>query len=319
VAAVPPGWNGYFALYDGPANTDPGCPADYPSNVTPAFVGNGQFNNAPAKCTACKCSSPNGGTCTLPDAFPDNPNAMYTIGLNSVWIADAPCGQQLTYIGTFQDPAMWDGTCTSNGGGYQGGTNTCGANGTSACNQSVNVAPAAVTGATCSPMGGAPSFPSVWDNLGRGCGDVPMTAKGCNGGQVCLPKPVAPYVKGTCIASSGVKACPAGSFSDQHIFYQGVANDTRSCTQCSCNPATGGTCGIDVTIYADQSPNTCATPVATASSGSCTNFAGNPYVIGRTDVVTKQPSGGTCAATGGQATGSVSPDAATATTYCCIP
>src|SRR5689334_5880623 len=48
VSVIPMGWQGYVALYDGPAAKDPGCGGDFPRSV---FTGTGSLVNSPAKCS----------------------------------------------------------------------------------------------------------------------------------------------------------------------------------------------------------------------------------------------------------------------------
>ena len=78
MAAVPDGWDGYFALYDGSPGADPGCTILFPGS-TAEFLGNDDLqNDGPASCSSCGCGSPAGQTCKLPDLV----------------VLDAQCGQQ---------------------------------------------------------------------------------------------------------------------------------------------------------------------------------------------------------------------------------
>jgi hypothetical protein len=153
----------------------------------------------------------------------------------------------------------------------------------------------------------------TWNTAGKGCGNAPPGG-GCPGAEVCQPHPPGePFLTGLCVFKGGDNTCPAGPFSDRHVFYE-TAMDTRGCTSCSCSAPSGSTCDVSVTIYSDLT--SCTTPVTTFNAGACGNLSGNPAVIGRSAAVLP-PSGGSCNASGGQPTGSVT--AILPTTFCCIP
>jgi len=306
VNAAPTGWQGYFSLYDGPAAGDPGCGGLYPTSL---FVGNSQLSAAQASCSACTCSNPQGETCEVP----------------TVRIADAPCGQGYAcYRILDAPPAGWvPGTCYGTDGAKAGDTK-CGPNsngctaGTQACNQSLRPDPAKVTGGTCTPSQQIPTVnPIGWGIAGEACGGAAMVTAGCNAGQACLPKPKAPFQQGVCIMKDGDNACPPGQFSQKHLLYAGAA-DTRTCSTCTCDAPVGSTCSASIEVYSSPFQNDCTSGplLATVPSGGCADTPSNPE-IGSRKATTTPPTGGSCAPSGGQPTGTATPQSPT--TFCCIP
>ncbi|MFT3771912.1 MAG: hypothetical protein QM820_41420 [Minicystis sp.] len=311
VAPAPTGWQGPFALYDGAPAGFMGCPNQFPVQ---AYGGNGQFSAQPASCSACNCAAPQNQVCTF----------------GNVEVNDTACGTVDYCTGAQSVPSNWNGSCYYNMDGWIGGVKTCGPQtpgsmncntGTQDCNVSVRVDQLTVTGGTCAPTTQTPTVPPyTWGTLGGACGGAPAITKGCNATYQCLPKPQAPFQSGMCVQKGGVNACPptAGSpFTKQHIFY-GSASDTRTCSDCACGDPTGASCSATMTWY--PTTNCSNTPVATltvsTSAPGCQNLTNNPDVGSRKGVITG-PTGGNCQASGGQPTGTATPQSPT--TFCCIP
>lgn len=305
----PTGWQGYFAIYDGPAAGTPTCGGDYP---TKSFLGNADLSASPATCSKCNCAAPTGATCTVPAAFD---------------VADAACNGNPTCGAHL--PTNWAAPCVISAQSQyvQGGVATCGqqadttcSSGTAACNQSIIVPAATVTGGSCSASQVQVTKPqTTWQAVGEACGGLTAGATGCNTGQQCIPRPPDGFEATTCISAPGAVDCPAGLFQKQHIFYTKVA-DTRDCSPCSCGSASGLSCSATITVYASTTGCT-GTPITTinidSTTGSCGDLTGNPTVGSRKAVITG-PSGGSCTATGGTPTGAAVADPATAVTYCCL-
>lgn len=311
VSAVPATWTGHFFLFDGPPGMDPDCPASFPG-TTNAFLGNGSLDAPAATCSACSCGAPTGQTCVTPV------EVMLQDAALNVNCGEAVPGSINCVGGLALGPA--NGSCFTDMF-YLPGQSTCGVNGgamcsmgSSPCNVSTVTTAPTVAGGTCAVGGGVPSLPGAsWTNLGRGCGDPVAAGQGCNGAQVCLPKPDAPYESGVCISKDGDNACPPGAFAEKHVFYQEFT-DMRGCTPCSCGGAAGSTCAVNVQLYSD---NACINETASFAAGSCDNLTGNPDVRGRRLTTTQPPTGGACPPAGGQPTGGTTP--MTPTTFCCIP
>lgn len=311
VSAIPEAWAGYFVLFDGPPGMDPDCPASFPGTVN-SFLGNGSLDAPPAMCN-CSCLAPTGQTCNAPTKV-----TIYDATLNANCSELVPDG-----INCFAEPALGpaNGSCFDTS--ILASSSTCGANGgatcsmgTSPCNVSAVVAAPTVTGGACAAVSGAPTVPNAsWMNLGRGCGDPVAFGQGCNGTQVCLPRPEPPYESGVCISMAGDHDCPPGAFAEKHVFFEDFT-DTRACTPCACGAPTGSTCSMTVTLY---SAATCTAPTATFPAGGCANLTGNPAIRGRRLTLNQGPSGGSCSSSpsGGQPSGAATPSVAT--TFCCIP
>jgi hypothetical protein len=304
VSAVPTGWTGYYAVFSGAPATDPSCPTAFP---TSAYLGNAGLTAPADTCSACACATPTGETCTLP--------LSYTV-------EDGTCGATSYCSGTYTLTSSWTGGCTGNTE-FAGGTDTCGASGgpncnegSAPCNVSVTVPAATSTGGTCTESGGTATVtPTSWSTLGVACNGETTVTTGCTGGAICAPKPPSPFESGLCISKAGDVTCPAGPFTTQYVFYTGVTDD-RGCSDCSCAAASGTTCSATITLYSAQTINTCTGPVAAVTTGGCADLTGNPTVAGR-EASGITTSGGSCAASGGAATGSATPS--TPTTFCCIP
>jgi hypothetical protein len=312
VAAIPVGWTGYYTVFEGKPANDPGCPMGVPNS---AYVGNKDLVAPPATCSTCTCNAPTGQQCTWPAVGPG--------GENGPIVGDAACNGSTFCSFEFTVPSNWNGSCV-NDTYLQGGQTTCGsmanmtcsANTGAACNVSVTMPSPTVIGGTCTASMQNPTLPPItWNTVAEACNGAPAVPTGCNAGLTCLQKPATPYVPGICISQTGDKMCPAGVFSQKHLYFQNVT-DSRACSGCGCGGAGGATCSASVQLYSDLQLGVCNTLIGTVASGSCTNIAGNPNVAGKKATITG-PTGGTCPPSGGQASGTAV--GASPTTFCCIP
>jgi hypothetical protein len=301
--AVPDGWSGYLALYDGPTANPPGCPDTYPADE---YVGNRSILAPDAECSACTCSAAQGQDCGAEPTWVTVGDGTCNDGNSCSTLDDFPIG-----------PA--NNSCFT-GGVYLAADTTCGQNsnncttGTEPCNVSATVPAVAATGGTCTPGGGiATKQPVSWATLGIACGSPPLVAGGCSGSQVCLPRAGGDFVSGVCIMHQGEVACPPGSFTEQHVFYEDF-NDERSCGACACGAAADGTCPATVELYSSDTC-TAGSLLVSVQAGACGNLVGNPEVRGRKLSPLGLATGGTCPPSGGDATGDASP--IDPTTFCC--
>ncbi|HSN99447.1 MAG TPA: hypothetical protein VLS89_14225, partial [Candidatus Nanopelagicales bacterium] len=284
----------------------------FPSSTTPPYVGTNGIS-APAATCACSCGNPSWTAGCAP---------LDSIVINT---GDAACGNNTNCSGPLAVPSGWNGACHGPNY-YAGGQLTCGPNTEPTCdvntgdpcNVSVRATAIAATGqGTCQPNPVAVMLPDpVWAQLGRACGDAPVGG-GCNIGQACLPRPEVPYETGVCISKDGDNACPAGAFTEKHVFFSDVMDERGCADDCACGPGANGVCPATVTIYSDTQSNTCVTAVATFAAGTCFNLANNPNIAGRTVSAPGAPTGGACPATGGTPTGAATP--INPKTYCCVP
>lgn len=306
VDAIPVGWGtfGYVALFQGSPSADPACPE---GALLAVHSGNGDLQNTTAECSACSCQPPAWGGCELTDY---NPGAG---GLQGIRARDVPCANATaSNLDELTVPAAWNGSCS--GPDFAPGGGAC--PGTS-CNQSVQAQLARPTNGSCTPLGGEPSGDDpAWGEGIKACKAAADLA-GCSGGQVCAPRPTAPFEPRACIAKTGEQNCPAGDFSLRTVSYSDYV-DSRDCSDCACGGAAGGTCKLTISLFSDAALNSCTLPLAMVESNACVDIPGNARVGSRTSAVTQAPAGGSCPVTGGGvASGGVT--ATGPTTFCCMP
>jgi hypothetical protein len=288
VDAVPAGWAGPLVLSDQssgpPAPTPPACPASYP---TDAYDGHANPTSPVATC-GCTCGSITGADCNS------------TTPLGVTLYAEANCMGPTCSSDSL--PYTTQGFCV--GTGCAGPT-------------SARVSLATVENASCPAMPSQNVPAWAWSETARTC-QATSVGGGCSGAQVCVPTPPSPFSAQLCILQSGDVACPTGSsYSQKHTYYASVT-DTRGCSTCTCTPS-GITCsGGTVSLATGISGSMCAgTMVNVPTDGNC-----YPVSIGAGGVFAwttaeATPSGGTCTASGGTATGTVTPGGPT--TVCCQP
>lgn len=299
VDPAPAGWSGMFQLYEGTPDKDQGCAGAYAQST---FQGGKDLEAQPVTCSACACTAPAAasvGAC--PDKLEKFTNGTCTGVPSSV------------------------GALTGDGqpnGGILGGTTSvritprvCNPSGN--LNNDVKCAVSTASAPVTTP-------PPVWKTRARLCGlKTPPAAAGCTDGKICQPKPEAPGVSTLCISKAGTNTCPTGYYS--RGVYHGGTTDTRSCTACTCGALTSATLTTTMSLQACSG--------AFCESGTSSNIAAST-MNGTACVATPAPNNldmgwmrsavtalanTVCGApAGGAATGSVTPDAATAVTVCCI-
>ncbi len=162
-----------------------------------------------------------------------------------------------------------------------------------------------LTGANCNPSSSETVPPATWDTSVALCeGNV---AASCDEGP-CLPNVDAPFGD-VCIYTGGIEECPAGPYSEQTIAYNSVT-DTRQCSTCECDDPTGF-CSGPITYQTGCGPGLIGV-YATDNPPGCQNLGGDPGGIFFNGDATVS-----CAAQGGDPTGSASPLGAV--TVCCMP
>jgi hypothetical protein len=323
VPAVPNGWMGPFELFEG-AKAPAGCGIDYPSQE---YVGNNSLKLPvpPAVCN-CTCNPATGETCEVTGQA--DPNVPGTI--DAILVTDALCGAQFHCATGLEVPPTWNFACYG-ADGAQANQDTCGANanamcdatapaGNGPCNQSVRMTPLQVTGGSCTPNSQPPTLPGVsWNTEALACGDAAAPGTGCTGGAACLPIPGGGFLSGMCIMATGMVACPAGQFQDQHLYY-GTVTEGRTCTSCGCGTPAGGDCTATVTISSDGFQNSCtavgATLNATSAGTACVNVTNTTNLGSREAKNVTITTAGTCQGTA-EPMGTVTP--ASPTTFCCVP
>jgi hypothetical protein len=274
VPQAPGGWQGPYAIIES-AGVSPlpallNCPTTgYSQEV---YTGTGAPIAPAATCT-CACGAPGGGACAPP-----------TLNYVTKSPGCSPCAAAVPM----------DGGCTplNYPGGPSGGCSMA----------SIGGATVAASGA-CVPDASAVVPPAQWSAEARLCG-VPgaPVAGSCAAGQVCAPAAGLPVKKDTyCVAINSVSQCPSAYYAVARQYYTGDV-DTRACTACSCEPATGSACpNSAVYTYTDlgctSAHGTLPAPVACSSfpSARAVSFNGGA------------PTGGSCAPDGGRPTGTFAP------------
>jgi hypothetical protein len=148
-------------------------------------------------------------------------------------------------------------------------------------------------------------------------GDASVLSGCPSSGDVCVVPPASRpggIVTNLCIYRSGVQTCPS-PYTATHIVSTAVS-DTRGCNACSCGSAACPTDG-----YVQGFALGCLGPpiVTFAADAGCVlgdNAGGSASFIYYPSHGASSPS---CPPLGGGATGSATPDTASATTYCCLP
>ncbi len=259
----------------------PECPAETPDLV---FDGYGGFADA-HRCSTCLCTQP---SCELPPGLRGS--------------ASATCDG--TAAASFDAPDGWDGACT--------------APDAAASDELGSLLIPAPTVDACAPTidpGGAPlELPAPFAVRARGCAGTADKHTCRDPSLMCIASPV-PRPEGFSICihhlRQGEPRCPE-EYPELQALHTGF-DDTRSCTPCGCDPLEGSACSALVSAYED---------------GSCRQLLGaetvtlaGPKCVAGPDLrlesmaaqwVTNEP--GTCAPTGGVATGQVIP---TGVSYFC--
>jgi hypothetical protein len=117
-----------------------------------------------------------------------------------------------------------------------------------------------------------------------------------------------------CIQATGDRTCPDG-WPDRHVVYDG-ADDSRSCSDCTCGQPEGGTCSGLVSLYKDGACSALVDAVSVVSDGpTCVQVQPKGSALGSQSLsmIAYQP--GACAPGGGEPTGALTPTGPT--TFCC--
>lgn len=265
---APAGWEGYARIEEGPldGNDPPSCPDATDPEVF--------FREpAPAMCSACSCGAPD-AECSYPEV--------------AAWIGTTTCaGQPAVEITDLLD----DGQC------YEPllATNAP---------RSVALlgASALLDSGTCAPDGGELGVTAPWLTRVAACEVAAPFGGGCAGG-VCAAAGSGDYDGPACIGRSGEEPCPAG-WPTQTIVYADAVDD-RQCAACVCGAATPSTCtGGSYTIYDLDGCNDANTIVV--DSTACVNVSDQWELMTGSALATPPvAAGGSCAASGGAATGEV--------------
>jgi hypothetical protein len=175
------------------------------------------------------------------------------------------------------------------------------------------VTPAPWTGpGACTTTAQGTTPPAItYAGQGQTCALNEPEGAGCPGSGVCAPSGAGYAI---CIEQTGDNPCPGG-YGTKHLVGPS-ANDTRSCSACSCT-VSAGCQNEQETVFTDSSCATGGSNVATQLNmdGKCDGVSGGnqTYTAYTYTASVKNPQ---CATQGGQATGSVTL-APPVSTVCC--
>ncbi|XXX72135.1 hypothetical protein WMF30_31265 [Sorangium sp. So ce134] len=259
----------------------PECPAETPDLV---FDGYGGFADAHS-CPTCLCTPP---ACELPPGLKGS--------------ASATCDG--TAPTSFDAPDGWDGACTAPA---------------APSGELGSLLIPAPTASPCAPTidpGGAPlELPAPFGLRARGCAGSADKHTCADPSTMCIAAPT-PRPEGFAICirylRQGEPKCPE-HYPELQALYTGF-DDTRSCSPCGCDPLEDSACSALVSAYEDDR--------CRQLLGAETVTLAGPKCVAGPDLqlesmaarwITNEP--GTCAPTGGVASGQVTPRGATY--FCC--
>jgi hypothetical protein len=276
-AAPPADWQGPYAIYEGMGSPLPTPPdcARAGAYSTDAYDGTGALHAGPAKCS-CDCGPVTGATCGSP-----------VVSFYSDGNCTQSCSPATQVIGS---------SCTMLN------INACGG-------PHFTLTPGAPSGG-CAPQSST-TLPTIeWQTNVRLCGmPSPAPTSGCEAGQICAPSTGLPFESAYCVARMGTWACPSGYPAQRTYFASYV--DSRACSACACESPTGIQCTATVSIFGDPSCNGGMMMQMPQSAPAACSGAGLKAAM----TTGTSATGGSCAPSGGVATGTVAP--ATPTTVCC--
>jgi hypothetical protein len=285
ISAVPDGWSGPIAQLD--ASDPTGCAGFFSESVLDTFA---DVFADPAACT-CECGSPSGGTCaetTIVDFY------------SEITFFGETYNETTCEAVTFGDLALEYGDIFDFPSGYEDYDVRV-----------IGTTPAVETVGSCNVATETSevSEPTLVGERVACMPTDPLTA--CDAETVCVPKAAAPFEAGVCIWAEGDVECPADTdFTQREVRGAGVV-DNRSCSGCSCDPASGQACDDAIVRlwrtggWVDRSIDD---ECNGANLGPGNTWTGVSFDPG-------DPSGGSCVADGGEPEGEVAP--AAAITFCC--
>jgi hypothetical protein len=276
VPVPPTGWSGPYAIYEGSASAASPDCARAGGYPNDVYDGYGMLDAGATECT-CTCRPVTGASCGSPVIhFFSDPNCM---------AACSPASQVV------------DSTCTVLNVGSCGGLH-------------ITLEAGAPSG-SCEPVAVATVPAPTWQTSARLCGpSSPATGSGCAVGSLCVPATGLPFEGSYCVAQTaetGPLPCPP-SYPAVRAYSESFV-DTRGCSTCSCGPATGIECTATFEGYGNA--NCKGGPMMMPPPSACSGGG-----IQSAMTTGGAPTGGTCAPSGVQPTGTLQAANPT-TTVCC--
>jgi len=308
VPNAPNGFDDPQPVYFGPNNGKyaAGCPVELGSFGGVQYSG---LNVISFGCPACTCGALE-GSCAPPPAISvraglcDDPQATST---------------------DFSGPANWDGSCTNTKAIAAGAE--CPPGSGVLCVQSIEASTMPAPTEACLPIPiPVPKFGSEvpWRSeivLSCSANAAPQKCENATADK-CMPAlPVDDPNWKYCVRSMmpGKQLCPGpgSTYTKQKLGYADYV-DTRSCTECTCEP-TGSACYGTLRLYNDDTCSTNELTATTLSSNlnSCDNLQPAGESLGSKEFTDLLYVPGTCVPSGGETFGTAEPDDATVVTWCC--
>ncbi len=308
VPNAPNGFHNPQPVYIGPNNGKyGGCPAELGEFGGVQYFG---LNVISFGCPSCTCGALE-GACAPPA----------TIGVRAGMCNDP----QATSI-DFAGPTNWDGSCT-NINAVQAGAE-CPPGSGILCVQSIESAKMPPPVEACAPIAipvlKAGSEVPWWTDIVLSCSanEAPQKCENATKDKCmpALPKDDPNWKYCVRAMMPGVHKCPEGlgsKYTKQEVGYADYV-DTRSCTDCACEPK-GSVCYGTLRLYNDD---TCSTNELTSSTlssnmGECDNLQPPGESLSSKEFTDVLYVPGTCVPSGGEPFGTAGPDDATVVTWCC--
>lgn len=245
--------------------------------ANPAVSGFTGLDAPDADCD-CSCSSPSGDTCETETSIAYFPPNFLVFGSNTTGCEIAAAALTVSGLEAFDGvvPSRW-------------------------LAQEVDA-----VGGSCNPSETVSVPDASFEGRVHACAPTEAPAS-CDDDGVCMPLTAEPFDAPLCIWKSGSNACPDG-YPEQQIVHQDFVDD-RGCSECECGAATGMSC--DDSVFYLWTGFTSHEMIA---NGTC-QYIGTGDEVTAINFSPGQPSGGSCAASGGNPTGSA--DATQPSTICC--
>lgn len=293
VPVPPEGWFSPTLLWYGPPEEEPQCPDWAP---TDGYHGSADLVAPASNCGLCACDPPT-GECGLPSKLTAGSSGCTTPG--GVYTS-------------FNPPSNWDGSCTAQDAIPAGAQ----CNG-KPCVKSLSIEPLTLTESGCTPhvvVANDPKTGAGWQTSALACQASSYPA--CNSKEICAPAAESPPGFSTCIFTWDNHDCPS-SYPVKHVFYDDFS-DTRTCTECECNPPAESECTAKIAVFEDGA---CTVPVFSDLSITpqaepyCVDLtAGLPLGSKTIKSVTYKP--GACSPSGGAPRGDLALTGEV--TFCCL-
>lgn len=213
---LPLGWSGPVVMVEESVET--ACGETFPTEI----LRGDDIVDLPELTCSCACSAPAGQTCPNP---------------------------------RFQNFSSTDCTPATNGSTLATGSCTSSFSPSPPPGGSVRVDAGTATGGSCTPLA-EEGRPPIEAERRIVCGGASLESEGCRDGAACLPIPSGGFEPRLCIWAEGEVPCPTGAgFAETRTLYRDGYVDERTCSPCTCEPPSEGTCEGTSAIFSNSQCN----------------------------------------------------------------